>query len=343
VRVKIRQADLDSDADFIVEMVRRYLNPNSDRVRFDWLYRQGPFGDGKAWIAMDAANGDLVGVAAAFPRRICCTGIPRSGWVLGDFCITDPYRSLGPAVMLQQACMAGITTGDGGTLWYDFPSAAMMAVYRRLGINPCDQVVRMAKPLRTDRKIGETVKAPLIARALCDVGNRLLQLKDLGLGGSGDYTLTLHEGRCDEEFSELASRVSACHATCILRSGEYLNWRYLAHPHRRHEIVIARDGGRLIAYAVFTQSGHDAILVDLFGLVGAPVLRSLVRKVTAILRARGVMTLSAPFVASHPSIRLLEGLGFHARESSPVVASLPSTQGSPRSPHWFLTEGDRDS
>jgi hypothetical protein len=80
----------------------------------------------------------------------------------GDFCIHEDYRILGPALQLQRACLADI---DPETIAfsYDFPSARMLAVYKRLHIDPLGNICRFAKPRRIDRKIEELVKGSPLA------------------------------------------------------------------------------------------------------------------------------------------------------------------------------------
>ncbi len=342
----VRPADLDSDRELLIDAFLRYLTPLSDDRRFNWLYRENPHGPARAWVATEGNNRAIVGAAAAFPRRMYIGGIPKQACVLGDFCVSPHYRSLGPALQLQRACLAGV---DSGTLAlvYDFPSTSMMAVYRRLGVEPCGQMVRLAKPLRAERKIGEKVKVRPVARGLAAVGDFVLELQDRRLHKTNDWTLAIHQGACGEEFSALARQVGGRYGVCVERSAEYLNWRYLAHPHRRHEVLTARRKGALSGYLIYTHAAEDARIVDLFGLEEKEMLAGLVAGLVAILRERGVITLSAPLVAWHPWVALLEDLSFRARESCPVVvytaARSPAAHGALEGQNCFLMDGDRDS
>jgi hypothetical protein len=98
---------------------------------------------------------------------------------------------------------------------------------------------------------------------------------------------------------------------------------------------------------VFTQSGEDAILMDLFSVQDLQVISTLVESLTKLLRKRCVITFSALLLESHPWIALFQRLGFRAREKSPVVVYTPpgaspevsSLQGM----DWFFMYGDRDS
>jgi hypothetical protein len=222
-----------------------------------------------------------------------------------------------------------------------------MAVYKRLGITDIQRLVRFAKPLRVDRKVTAKIKAPLVARGLAAMGNRLLDWRDRFHQRDTTLTISIHEGLCDEEFSRLAQRVNDQLGVCVQRTADYLNWRYLAHPLRRYELLTARRHGELLAYLVLTHNGEDAIVADLFGVEASAVIGRLMETAVGLLREHGVMTLSVPLWESHPWIPLLQRLGFRAREASPVVISVPSHATArhirPEGLRWYFMHGDRDS
>ncbi len=342
----VRPADLRADRELLIDFLFQHLTPLSDGRRFDWLYCGNPHGPARAWVVVEGDSGAIAGAAAAFPRRLSVQGAETLGCVLGDFCIHPRYRSLGPALQLQRACLE---TMDSGSLafGYDFPSTSMVAVYKRLRIEPCAQMLRLAKPLRADRKIAEKLRIRPVARSLSVISNLALEWRDRGLHPKDAASISAQEEACGEEFSTLARQVSAGYGICVERSAGYLNWRYRAHPHRRHEILTARREGALVGYLIFTLRGEDASIVDLFGFEETEILGSLIAHAADVLRGRGVITVSAPILASHPRVALFERMGFRARESVPVLLYTPSGHGAAQNaaavPPWFLMDGDRDS
>src|SRR3990172_10896236 len=146
--VSLRRAHLELDRDLLVDAFRRYINPEYDAPRFDWLYRGNPHGEARVWIAFDPDT-KLVGAAGAFPRRMYVGDREQLGWVLGDFCVNPQYRSLGPALQLQRTFLDQVDSGEMA-FWYDFPSSSMMALYRRLRLEPFARLVRLAMQLRVD-------------------------------------------------------------------------------------------------------------------------------------------------------------------------------------------------
>lgn len=339
--VRARLASLETDREHLIEFFARWLTPLSTRQRFDWLYRGNPEGDARAWVL--CTDRGMIGACAAFPRRLLVGGETVRGYVLGDFCIQPEYRTLGPALELQRACLAGMTAECAP--WFDFPSTSMVAVYARLGIGLGEPITRFAKLLRADRKITHFVKSPTVAKGLSAVTNPWLALRDWGRASNNGYAIDFHRRACGEEFTKLAETVSVRYGLCSWRSSDYLNWRYRAHPLQNHRILTARRDGRLSAYAVFTRSNQDANLVDWFGTEDL-ALSELVLSLADHLRDKGVATLSAALQPSHPRATLLRDLGFQPRETCPAVTVTPATlagRASMQSSRWFLSYGDRDS
>lgn len=345
MKIAIHPADLKSDKQLIIDTLFRFLTPLSDVRRFSWLYENNPHGQARAWIAKDDKS--VIGMASAFPRRIYMNGHEEVSWVLGDFCISDQYRSLGPALMLQRACLAEVDSG-AVAFCYDFPSATMMAVYKRLQIYPFGRMVRLATPLRIDRKIRKFVKSPTFNRPLSTAGNLLLRVTAARLTVDPTLTISLHKGHCGSEFADLARRIGSRYGICTQRSAEYLNWRYLANPLNRYEVMTARREGTLLGYAVYRHDGEDAMLVDLLGVEEETILAPLVDHGVAQMRARGLQTVSAAVFETHPWRVFLERHGFKVREVSPIVIYCPSAGsgsgfGMMKERNWLFMHGDRDS
>lgn len=341
----IRPAHLEADRELLVDLLSRFLSPLATGPRFDWLYRGCPHGEARAWLAMDARSGQFVGAAAYFPRKMFVGGEEISGCVLGDFCIHPHYRSLGPALQLQRACLRDLESGRLA-LAYDFPSTNMTAIYGRMGIASRGEIVRLAKPLRVDRRVADTISVRPIASGLSRIGNAILAWREGTDGKQNGNTVSLEEGPYGDEFTALARQVSSHLGGCVERSADYLNWRYRAHPLRHYEIMTARREGSLLGYAAFAIEGEDANIVDMFGCEDPSALSALVNRIVKVARERGAITLSASMLASHPWISLMEHLGFHARDSRPVMLCLPHRSAAPNGQigsNWLLMDGDRES
>jgi hypothetical protein len=341
--IQVRPADLIRERAILIELFKRFLTRDFDEKRFEWLYHANPCGSARAWVACESVGSAVIGAAAAFPRRISFSGVEKEGWVLGDFCLDERYRSLGPALQLQRACLE-VTRDSSGAFCYDFPSERMMAIYKRLGVTQTGIMVRWARPLRATRRIESVVRSKTLAKALAAPVEIALTYR----GWKGDREagdLQLHEGQCDEEFDLLNDRVCRMPGIFTIRTAKYLNWRYLANPTAKCEILTARREGALVGYAVFTSFGNEGRIVDLCSEDAPGLIGLLLAGVVQELSPRGIETISLNAWEFHPWSHVFERAAFRRRETAPVVTYAPQDSqmfGSKHQPSWYLMQGERD-
>lgn len=339
--VILRAGDLDVDAAPLLSLLRNELSSSVDQKRLDWLYRRNPQGEAKVWIASELESGKLLGAAAVFPRTLISSAGMNTGFVLGDFCVSADQRSLGLAIRLQRKCFESLQSGtfSGG---YDLPSRTMLAVYKRLGIQEGGQFDRMVKLLRADEKVARKVKAKGVAKLLGTAANAALTLATGSLRLRSGAKVELLSGRCGEEFTKLAMNIGAKLGTCVERSAEFLNWRYTDHPQQKFEILTARQGRLLAGYAVLSQQASRVTIMDLLSLEAPEIRKDLIRAAIALSKSRKCESVQASILASHPYQAEMKSLGFHSRESSPVIF-FDGGKGDATNANWFLMEGDRES
>src|SRR5258708_2691178 len=112
--ISVRLASYESEKQELIDTLQTNLPHLAHASLFTWLYLRNPEGRALAWVATDSETGKIIGMAAAFPRRVHYDGRDVRSYVLGDFCIDSSQRSLGLAVTLQRACLAGMArAGDG--------------------------------------------------------------------------------------------------------------------------------------------------------------------------------------------------------------------------------------
>src|SRR5580692_973913 len=110
----VRAVRYESESEEFVAILQANLPHLPHGRLFEWLYLQNPEGRALAWVATDSETQGIIGVAAAFPRRIYYRGEEVRGYVLGDFCIDSRHRSLGLALALQRACLEGLSAENPG-------------------------------------------------------------------------------------------------------------------------------------------------------------------------------------------------------------------------------------
>ena len=343
--IKVRPGDLEADRETAIALFARYLNPAYDQRRFDWLYRGNPAGPGRLWMAVEGSTGDVVGTAGAFPRRLSIAGRVELGWVLGDFCVGDGHRTLGPALTLQRVCLEELAA-DGMRFWYDFPSKTMEAVYRRLGVvSTPGGLLRLARVLRVRDRLTQRWGRSLPIKLSGGVADRLLARWARAPKPHGGLSIHRLEGACGEEFSTLARLAGHAYGVCVERSAEYLNWRYLASPLERHDILCARQDRSLVAYGVLGHRGGITTVYDVFGVPTTEYIAAVLQAAVAYAHGQGSSAVSIALLESHPWAALLRDLGFRRRESWPLVCHAPATgrDNDGITAPWFLMIGDRDA
>jgi len=341
--VEIRRASPESQRAVLIDLFRRYLDPNFDEIRFDWLYMRNPYGKVSVWVVRDPAKDTVVGAAAAFPRRFFLRGQERQGLVLGDFCLAEQYRSAGPALQLQRACLQAVAPPYD--FCYDFPSPSMLAIYQRLGIQQTSSIVRWAKPLRSEPRLKSLVRSKTVAKVLARAGDAVLASRGWK-GEKSDCDIELHAGPCDQEFTRLERVLRSTAGVTAERNPGYLNWRYFGNAGSAHVIMKARIRGDLAGYAVIRGDAKNARIVDLVSAENPGVISRLLGAAAEFSRRQGSETISMVVAQSHPWNAIFRRAGFRERESSALVVVARADAGvmpSDFQNRCYFTEGDRDS
>lgn len=343
--IRVRRCDsLISDRDLLIALFQRHLASDYSKERFDWLYLRGPHGPAFAWIAFDDAHAEPIGAAAAFPRKFRCSGEERLGFVFGDFCMKEDFRSLGPALQLQRACVEASRQAPF-EFFYDFPSTSMMAVYKRLGGTQSTSFVRWVKVLRVETRLQEVVRSRMIATAAGAIANAALA-RSGWKGEENTCELELLQGPCSEEFTHLDHQARTPQGIQTVRNAAFLNWRHLDPAAPPQHILTARRQGHLIGYVIFSIQADAGYILDLNSLDEPSVIARLLDGAVQIMSSSGISAVNLYAADVHPWSATFRRAGFRNRESSPLVASFQPGSGScglDFQHNWYAMSGERDS
>jgi hypothetical protein len=333
--IRLREADLLADGAALTELARANLG-QTDAQRFRWLYRDNPFGPARAWIAFNGTEAPI-GMCALFPRRAYVAGAEVLGCVLGDFCVSEGYRTLGPAIQLQRACLSSIEAGQFA-FGYDFPSRSMLGVYRFLGIAPGQSSVRMAKLLRSEDKIRAVTRVQTLSQLISKPVDLALKAKDHRASSPEGLECRIEDEPCLSAYAQLAGRIGSSLGSCTVRNAEYLNWRYRQHPFVKYEFFAGYRGDNLLGYCIFCLAEGRAEIVDVFGSMDEPDLTAMLSSLVSVLRSRKVSVVSMEILDNDPRIATFDSLGFRNRGMGPVINCLGAS-----STQLLLMHGDRES
>lgn len=345
----------DGDEEGIFELWKAVYPENPyDRQQWlrwwHWMYRANPTGIGVICVAEH--DGRIVGHAAEVPlmMKIGCENVLVG---LGIDAMTHPeYRRQG---MYLAVVKARRTQGEarGIRATYAFPNKlSYPGQVKELSAFDIATMQKVVKPLNWRNAMKTQTKSSFLSTIGAAAGGLLdatffRARKPPVLEG-----LTIAPvSRFDERIDELWKRVSSQYQVIVLRSKEYLNWRYAAVPDTDYLICLAEQAEAVAGYLVLSRKQVDqariGIILDVFAeseeiaqcLVSEAVTRCRQEKLDLIYGARMEGTsLAKTFRRSgFLPVPFVKGMRVTGRSVSPSIA------GQLQNPkNWFLQIGDSD-
>lgn len=317
--VHVRAVDLDAEQEQLLGVLERNFSSFPHARRFKWIYRDSPLGPAWSWLLWDSDPGRPVGAASVFPRAVWLGDKVELCGQVGDFAIDPTHRSLGPAVMLQRATFQPVDDGHLALCYDCPPNARGMSTFRRLRMGSNATMTRYARLLRTDRHVARRLGEGRAAAGVARLGNTLLHLIRRRGSRAVGLDIAIHTARFDEEFSSLDRRVGGGGVIRGRRAAEDLNWRYRDDPLQDYQVLTARREGELCGFAVVAYSGHDALVIDLFGVLSSEESADLLDAAARLAKDALADTLCVLISGEHPLMGPLRHAGFWPRESGPYV------------------------
>jgi hypothetical protein len=120
-------------------------------------------------------------------------------------------------------------------------------------------------------------------------------------------TLERFDDRIDDFFDEAARPFDFL----VVRSRDYMNWRYCEPAAGRFTIRVAEQEGKILGYLVFKISSGNGYIADLLALPERlDVVRSLIEDTLRLFREARTEMVSCWMIAQHPYNDLLRRCGF---------------------------------
>ena len=120
-------------------------------------------------------------------------------------------------------------------------------------------------------------------------------------------TLERFDDRIDGFFDEAARPFDFV----VVRTRDYMNWRYFDPAAGRFTVRVAKQQGRLLGYLVFKITEGEGQIADLLALPGrTDVVRSLVEDALHLFREAGVERVTCWMISRHPYNGILRRYGF---------------------------------
>jgi hypothetical protein len=117
--------------------------------------------------------------------------------------------------------------------------------------------------------------------------------------------------RFDERIGGFFDEAARAFDFIVVRSREYLNWRYCDPAAGRFTVRAVEREGRLLGYAALKVADGEGYVADLLALPGrSDVVRSLIEDALRIFREAGVERVTCWMISRHPYSGILRRYGF---------------------------------
>jgi len=320
---RIRNA-VEADEPQMVELLLRAFHrwptfpidvPAVEHLR--WKLQSNPIARRQQWIS--EIDGRIVAMLPAIVRRMRVRGgdyLAREGV---DAAVDPRYQGLKLYGSLAEhvessAREAELDLGCGYTT-----NPRVWQQRRRKGRKPLANPIQvLEKPYhagaivaRRRGKYGGRLPAPLAALQieLARAVNRLLHPPYLRRA-RWEGSITALE-RFDERVGGFFEEAARPFDFIVVRSADYLNWRYCDPAAGRFTIGAAEQEGKLLGYLVFKVAEGDGYIADLLALPGrSDVVRSLVEDALRHFREAGVEQVTCWMISRHPYNGILRRYGF---------------------------------
>ena len=235
-------------------------------AKFDWFYGDCPFGEPLLQLLAHVPSGADIGVAAAGPRRMLRDGVAIDAGVLVDLAVQPEHRSLGPALLLQQALIAAADARFD--LLYGFPNPKAAPVFKRVGYVHLADCVRRARVVRHARYLARRVPRAIAIIAAPFVDAAVALRDRMRAAGDAKLAASWHD-RIGSEVDALWQRTKPTSGVVAVRDREFLAWRFERGPLPavRYLLLHARDG-ELAAW--FATTREDGVL-QVRAMAGVPM------------------------------------------------------------------------
>jgi GNAT superfamily N-acetyltransferase len=223
-------------------------------AEWEWEFLNGPGGPLRGWVA--EVSDRIIAHWAVIPLPITMNGRPVLS-AKGELAIIEPaFRGRGVFRRLLQNAVAALEVSDVEITW-GFPNAAMWKVQERAGYHIATPIVYHLMVLEPATLLGTLTSnhaAQIAARCAVPLDPLFKRLAPPWYRPTNESVDVVVPEVVDERFDAIWARSGAAAGTTIVRSPEFLRWRFVNSPRIRYEwlMVCAKDGDPL-GYVVTTR------------------------------------------------------------------------------------------
>lgn len=323
--------------DEILAIWRQCLsNPLAER-RFEWFYRQAPWGPPMVQFLRHRPSGELVGTATLGIRRMEWHGAEIRAGQMVDLAVVPQHRSFGPArTLLRTLVEQGLKELD---LIYGTPNRKAAGLVSRVTPVRMGHIVRHVCVLRHRRYLARHLPAPLagLGGTPLDAARRVRRSWRM----RGTNLAWRWASQAEPAFDVLWQRSQHGRALVQVHDAAFARWRFDASPFAEYRYLLLEENGELRAWFACREDAGTLHVDDWWAVHAAHGVDS--RLVEVLLSAAdkdGCEAVSFAFAGADKALAPWVRAGFAERQRRPIFGILASSREAPD--HIHLTVGDED-
>ena len=313
---RARHGDVEGDRETVLSIWRGNLGDDARMARkYNWFYQHADAG--APLLELLTANGQDVGACTAGRRRMLRDGKPMRGGVLVDLAVIPEHRSLGPAMILQQALAA--TAHDELDLLYGFPNPKAVPVFKRIGYRPLGDLVRYVRVLRHGAYLARHIPA-FLAKPTGVLADAWMRLRDALVGTGSTQLRATWSDHVDPDTQALWDNSTKPDGIVGLRDLAHLRWRFDATPEGgfKHLLLRDRQTGSLVAWFATRAEGTTLHVHDYWSLHGPAIGTGSLTALLKAARAGGYGAVSVELATEANHLAPWLALNFAERSARPI-------------------------
>lgn len=251
------------ELDALLGVYNQVYKKNEDRKLLQWKYHDNPHGEAVMWVG-ENDSGEIVGSVAFMPRKMLVNGKECLSHHGADAMVLPEWQRQGVLItLLTQVYNQCWEMGD--VMVHIFPNRRSVGALRKMGLHPVSLVQELELPLTGSYLFKRAVhKLPFLKGPADLFGSMLLGSRRFSKHRFSTQIEPI--SRFDDALADVAMQALADFPLALVRDRDFLNWRYIDTPKKRHRAFGAFRDSRACGYLVMETAGGRSYIADLLAL-----------------------------------------------------------------------------
>ena len=294
---------------------------------WEWQFEQVPQADQVKLIVARDEQGVVQGFNGSLPVQVQIDGVTTQAHWSCDFIVAASARGHGLGTSMKNAlareCPVLMASGI---------SDAADRVHHALGWARAAMIPQFSRTQRI-RRWQDYVRMAVQTAGRLLRGRRIVQRADVTCE-------VVDAEHLPQDALQIWRQVADQYPNAVVRSPQYLNWRYRGHPLMRYQAIVVREQGSVAALAFFWVTPDKAVLVD---YVGPRNDDWLTHELVRTFLSAGAQSLILECSTTHRGLqRALQSFGFVTWRRAGTLFNVYPARLAGAEHDWFAMGGDSD-